>query len=1013
LIWPLSPRPITSRRSPLAHDAFISYSHSADGRLAPAIERGLQRLARPWNRLRAVSVFRDESDLILTPELGSTITAALDDSRYLILLACPESAASIWVNREVDHWCDTNGTDHLLLIVTGGDLAWDPATGEFDEASTAVPESLRGRYTEEPLYLDLRWARDTPELSLRLSRFRAAIAQIAAPIRGLAPEELEGEDIRLHRRARRLARAAVATVAVLAVVATIAAVLAVGNARRADRRAREALGRQLGLVALDLPAGELDQAFLLSLAAADLQDHDDHTRFQATRALIGRNSRLDALLHPVDGGSGRRASFRGVAIAPDGGILATAWSPDGSAELLAWNGELRTPSGAVAIPPGFSPSIAVVGDAGRIVIGGPPGRVATVLGSSVTPVGERVVALDLPAARALVMADTGVLDLVDVDRAVSITGPIGEVPSDPGGETGAEPLHDLANGRAVVAAAGRIALLESTEGAELASAQDATPLVTIAVGPDDATAVLGASIEGTISTWRRDALTLVAGEPVASPAQVGRPRRLVASPDGRRVLVMGDAGSALVNLATGDPESIELGATGLVAIDPSGRFAAIGGARLAVWDLTTGQRAFAVPEPANALAWSGRCDEAVACKLVSAGESLDVWDPAGGRRVQLADQTNAQAVAISRDASTVVTAGWGDTVAVWKLAAPVDDSGRSELAPAGSLTAVDPVSGAVARYDGVSRVEIVVAGSARDVVTGAIDGISVVAGASHLLVEAVDGLALVAIDDGEPVDLDDRCAGDRYAVSPSGRYVVTHRTDTGATVVCDLASGQMLVGATVDGVAEPVGAVAVDDNGHVAIGGGDGFVEFYRVDGGRFATGVAVDVRFGGEAVDVTSLAIRDGVVAAGIRPTGGRSAVARALVWDADGGGTPVQFDTDHRDIAAVGLLGEAADLVVVAGGDGTRANATLQVWEVETRRRLGRALGGLAADVVMLGGDGSAVVGVDADGRAFTWSLATDPTSEICSIVGRTMHTDEWQSIADGALGGEPYSSMCEEAM
>jgi hypothetical protein len=110
------------------------------------------------------------------------------------------------------------------------------------------------------------------------------------------------------------------------------------------------------------------------------------------------------------------------------------------------------------------------------------------------------------------------------------------------------------------------------------------------------------------------------------------------------------------------------------------------------------------------------------------------------------------------------------------------------------------------------------------------------------------------------------------------------------------------------------------------------------------------------------------------------------------------------------VGLLGPSADLVVVAGTDGARTTATLQVWEADTRRRLGRALGGLAGDVVMLGGDASAVVGVDAEGRAFTWSLDADPTAEICAIVGRPLRTDEWESVAGGALRAEPYSSVCE---
>jgi hypothetical protein len=41
------------------YDAFISCSHAADGRLAPAIQRALHRLARPWYKARAIWDNRD------------------------------------------------------------------------------------------------------------------------------------------------------------------------------------------------------------------------------------------------------------------------------------------------------------------------------------------------------------------------------------------------------------------------------------------------------------------------------------------------------------------------------------------------------------------------------------------------------------------------------------------------------------------------------------------------------------------------------------------------------------------------------------------------------------------------------------------------------------------------------------------------------------------------------------------------------------------------------------------
>ena len=143
----------------MGNDAFISYSHAADGVLAPALERGMERLARPWYRVRALSVFRDQSDLAVTPHLWETIRVTLDGSRYLVALLSPESASSKWVNQELAYWCAERGTAELLLVLTGGELNWDEAAGDFSAASTSVPAAIRRQYTAEPLYEDLRWAR--------------------------------------------------------------------------------------------------------------------------------------------------------------------------------------------------------------------------------------------------------------------------------------------------------------------------------------------------------------------------------------------------------------------------------------------------------------------------------------------------------------------------------------------------------------------------------------------------------------------------------------------------------------------------------------------------------------------------------------------------------------------------------------------------------------------------------------------------------------------------------------
>jgi len=221
-------------------DGFISYSHAADGRLAPAVQRGLHRLAKPWHRRRALWIFRDQTGLAVTPTLWGSIQEAMDGSKHFVLLASEEAARSPWVNREIEHWVATKSPSLILPVVTDGEWRWDPDALDFTADSTAVPAALRGVFTEEPLYLDLRWARKDVHLSLRHTRFRDAIAQLAAPMHGVSKDELEGEDVRYHRRARRLSAVAAAMLVLLTLAASLSGVLATRNADRATAAAVEA-----------------------------------------------------------------------------------------------------------------------------------------------------------------------------------------------------------------------------------------------------------------------------------------------------------------------------------------------------------------------------------------------------------------------------------------------------------------------------------------------------------------------------------------------------------------------------------------------------------------------------------------------------------------------------------------------------------------------------------------------------------------------------------------------------
>src|SRR5690242_752164 len=144
-------------RRPVEYDAFISYSHANDKPIAAALQSAVQKLGKPWYRRRALRLFRDDTSLSATPQLWPTIERALDESRFFILLASPDAAASKWVGKEVAHWLDHNSIDTLLIGVTDGELSWDDSRGDFAApAATPLPPVLAGRFSVEPKWVDLR-----------------------------------------------------------------------------------------------------------------------------------------------------------------------------------------------------------------------------------------------------------------------------------------------------------------------------------------------------------------------------------------------------------------------------------------------------------------------------------------------------------------------------------------------------------------------------------------------------------------------------------------------------------------------------------------------------------------------------------------------------------------------------------------------------------------------------------------------------------------------------------------
>lgn len=226
----------------MGYDAFISYSHGADGRLAPALQTALHRFAKPWWKLRAANVFRDGTSLAAAHDLSGAIKTALADSRFFIFLASPHAAQSKWCQREVEYWVAERPLENFLIVLTEGSIAWADDARDFDwQVTDALPRSLSAVFKAEPLWLDLSWARTGEQVSANDPRFRQGVAMLAARLHNKSLDEIAGEDVRQHRRTRRIARAAVGALVALTVSSVIGAWYAVEGQRRAERNLEQAL----------------------------------------------------------------------------------------------------------------------------------------------------------------------------------------------------------------------------------------------------------------------------------------------------------------------------------------------------------------------------------------------------------------------------------------------------------------------------------------------------------------------------------------------------------------------------------------------------------------------------------------------------------------------------------------------------------------------------------------------------------------------------------------------------
>jgi WD40 repeat protein len=286
------------------YDVFIAYSRK-DEALASAVQRGLERLAKPWNRIRALDVFRDDTSLAAGTQLKPQIAAALEASRHLLLLASPEAATSPWVCDEVELWLRRpDGEQTLMIAAARGRLEWDGAAEDYSEESYRIlPECLKERNTASQLFRNMS-SLERSELTLESAAFSDDIRAFSAKVRGEEPRELESEERRERRRTERLVRSAIAALLTLTALAIVAGLTARSQRATAVREASVALSRQLSAQAQLVRTSQPDLSLLLGVQALNVSDSAEGradllgtllSSPQVERFLYGPNSELDAL----------------------------------------------------------------------------------------------------------------------------------------------------------------------------------------------------------------------------------------------------------------------------------------------------------------------------------------------------------------------------------------------------------------------------------------------------------------------------------------------------------------------------------------------------------------------------------------------------------------------------------------------------------------------------------------------------------------------------------------------
>ena len=226
----------------MKYNAFISYSHKRDSKLAPSLEKAFEKFAKPTFKRRALTIFRDTSDLSASPDLWGNIVAGLSQADYFIFLASPQAAKSKWCCKEIDYWKANKPVDHILIALTDGELVWDESVNDFDwTKTTSLPNNFSSVFKNEPLYVDFRGQNANDVLTLANPQFTEKVVLLAATLHGKTVADMTGESIKQHTRTIRIRNTAIIVLSLLLATSAALSIYAFQQKSEAEMQTNIAL----------------------------------------------------------------------------------------------------------------------------------------------------------------------------------------------------------------------------------------------------------------------------------------------------------------------------------------------------------------------------------------------------------------------------------------------------------------------------------------------------------------------------------------------------------------------------------------------------------------------------------------------------------------------------------------------------------------------------------------------------------------------------------------------------